>query len=96
MGVLGGEHKGGRPKKLGLRFEIKKKISKVLENYFNSEEWLYDISLKNGNNRLKTHLNLLSYIIPKAESIKSQMMGLNESEMTELVEAIKYELNKRS
>ena len=86
----------GRPKKLGLRFEIKKKISKTLESYFNSEDYLHDIQLKNGNNRLKTHLGLLAYILPKAESIKSQMLGLDEDEMKELIESVKDELSKRA
>ena len=75
------KNKVGRPKKLGLRHEIKKKLSKSLESYFISEEFVHDLSLKNGNNRLKTHIGLLPYILPKAESIKAQLMGLDESEM---------------
>ena len=85
----------GRPKKLGLRFEIKKKISKTLEEYFSSSDWQHDIKLKNGNQRLKTHLGLLPYILPKAESIRNQMLGLDEAEMKELVEAIKNELSRQ-
>ncbi len=88
--------KTGRPRKLGLKFEIKKKISKTLETYFTSEEFIHDIGLKNGNNRLKTHLNLLPFILPKAESIKAQMLGLNEVEMRELVQSVKVELSKQS
>ena len=86
----------GRPRKLGLKFEIKKKISKTLELYFTSEEFIHDVGLKNSNNRLKTHINLLSYILPKAESIKSQMLGLNEQEMKELVQSVKQELSKQA
>jgi hypothetical protein len=86
----------GRPQKMGLKFEIKKKISRTLEKYIISDEFTQDLSLKNGNNRLKTHLGLLPYVLPKAESIKAQMMGLNKNEMQELVQSVKEELSKRS
>ncbi|WP_298326220.1 hypothetical protein [uncultured Dokdonia sp.] len=90
------KNKIGRPRKLGIRFEVKKKIAKTIENYFSSEEFGHDIGLKNGNNRLKTHLNLLPYLLPKAENIKAQMLGLNEHEMKDLVQSVKEELSKRS
>ena len=88
--------KVGRPRKLCLKFEIKKKISKTIEKYIVSEDFVHDLSLKNGNNRLKTHISLLPYVLPKAESIKAQMMGLDENEMKELVQSVKEELSKRS
>ncbi|MBO6881452.1 hypothetical protein [Winogradskyella sp.] len=90
------KRKIGRPRKLGLKFEIKKKISKTLEAYFTSEEFQRDIILKTGNQRLRTHLNLLPYVLPKAESIKAQMLGLDEREMRELVQSVKVELSKQS
>jgi sugar diacid utilization regulator len=86
----------GRPKKMGIKFEIKKRVASTLEKYFMSEEFIHDIGLKNGNNRLKTHLNILPYVLPKAESIKAQMLGLNEHEMKQLVQSVKEELSKRS